>query len=188
MFRPSLTAITQFALLSSARGFTATPKTSMSRQIPQVATFATRSAEAPVASPRVASDELVDLINAQVSKELTASQLYLSASIWCESIDLAGMASYMRSESNEERDHAIGFLDYVKKRDFAIQLEALEAPKTGWKSVQDLWESLLEAEQDNTQSLLELADVAQDCSDHATTAFLLPYHTVSTPLLRLLAS
>jgi hypothetical protein len=51
----------------------------------------------PVQS-RVSSPELLDLFNRQVTNELQASQLYLSASIWCDLNDLVGMASFMRRE------------------------------------------------------------------------------------------
>jgi hypothetical protein len=52
---------------------------------PSVATFASR----------VISDEVVQLINSQVTVELSASQLYLSASIWCDQQELVGMAAYV---------------------------------------------------------------------------------------------
>jgi hypothetical protein len=56
-----------------------------------VATFATR-----VAPPRRdISDEVLTLFNSQVTQELAASQLYLSASIWCDQRDLIGMASFV---------------------------------------------------------------------------------------------
>ena len=136
----------------------------------------TQSSESP--TKLVASDELLDLINKQVTNELSASQLYLSASLWCETHDLCGMAAYMRAESKEERDHAMGVIDYAQKRDFTIDLEELEVPDSGWSNVQELWETLLQAEEQNTQNILKLADAASACGDHATTAFLMPYHTV----------
>jgi hypothetical protein len=63
----------------------------MSVRRPSVATFATRTA----AQQRVISDEVLGLINSQVTVELSASQLYLSASIWCDQHDLIGMAAYV---------------------------------------------------------------------------------------------
>jgi hypothetical protein len=41
------------------------------------------------------SQNLVDLFSAQVSIELRASQLYLSASIWFRARDMPGMAAWM---------------------------------------------------------------------------------------------
>ena len=178
IYQKSLSALTGLALMSRGSGFAAL-KIPASRQLSAgiTRTFATKSPENP--TKLVASEELLDLINSQVTNEFSASHFYLSAAIWCETRDLSGMASYMRAESAEERSHALGIIDYAQKRDFAIELEEFEAPDSDWSSVQDLWENLLRAEEMNTQALLKLADVAVACSDHATTAFLMPYHMVS---------
>lgn len=150
----------------------------VSRPIPR-ALSSMASSKLDQADTRIASKELLELFNHQVTNELTASQLYLSASIWCEKEDLVGMASYMRDESGEERGHAMSFIDFANKRDFGIQLEALGAPKANWASAEDLWEDLLSAEIENTQALLKLGDAAADCGEHAVSAFLQPFHMVS---------
>ena len=126
--------------------------------------------------------ECETLINRQITRELEASQLYLAASIWCEAQNLVGMAQYMLSESQEERSHALAIIDFATKRDVTIQLEAIAAPLAAsqWQNGMDgclaVWESLLESEKANTQSLFQLADAAVDSRDHALTAFLMPYH------------
>lgn len=54
----------------------------------------------PTATPaRVVSEELLGLFNSQVTRELSASQLYLSASVWCDQRDLIGMASFVSFKS-----------------------------------------------------------------------------------------
>ena len=184
MSKNSFTLLTRFLLLNGARSFTLLPQaTTRGNNVAFQATTrttscATRREVSSTATDIGASTELLSMINSQVTNELSASQLYLSASIWCENQDLSGMANYMRSESAEERSHALGFIDFANNRSFPITLEALEAPDSSWGSVQELWESLLLAEEKNTKNLLELADVAVETGDHATTAFLLPYHSV----------
>jgi ferritin len=125
---------------------------------------------------RSVSQDLLNRFNAQVTKELEASQLYLSASIWCDHHDFDGMANYMRSESEDERGHALSFIDFALKRKFPLQLESIGAPMGNWKTPEDLWESLLLAEESNTESLLSLADAAAACNNHAVAAFLQPHH------------
>jgi len=139
-------------------------------------TLAVATKPAPVASNSRVSEELLQLFNAQVTKELAASQLYLSASIWCDAQDLVGMASYMRRESLEERNHAIAFIDFANKRNIPIKLESIEAPSADWKDVEDIWQDVLSSEQANTESLLALGDVAATCRDHSLSTFLQPYH------------
>ena len=122
------------------------------------------------------SNDCAGLLNEQITHELEASQLYLSACIWCEGERLDGMASYMLAEAEAERRHALGIVAFAQKRGIAVKLAALEAPKSGWETPLALWKDLLGAEQENTQSLYRFADAAQQCSDHALTAFLMPYH------------
>ena len=133
-------------------------------------------------SPRVVSDELYHLMNSQVTRELEASQLYLAASIWCDENDLIGMADFMRRESEEERSHALAFIEFATKRNIPIELEDIDAPVADWEHPEELWEDLLQAEGTNTHSLLELGDAAANCRDHAVSTFLMPYHMVCSLL------
>jgi ferritin len=143
-----------------------------------------RSIVAPLsaATSSITETETLPVVyNQQVTNELMASQLYLSASLWCERRELVGMAEYMRSESAEERGHALEFIDFANKRHMPLQLQTLEAPPSDWKSVTDLWESLLNAEKENTQALQKLGQVAAENKDSpdATllTTFLDPFFT-----------
>lgn len=122
-------------------------------------------------------EKLHELFNKQITKEMSASQLYLSASIWCESKEFVGMASFMRKESDEERTHALSLVDFANKRDIPINLEQIPAPVCEWRKLADLWRDLLESEKGNTKALYELADAAQAAHDHAVTSLLLPFHT-----------
>eukprot|EP00591_Stephanopyxis_turris_P000525 CAMPEP_0195525794 /NCGR_PEP_ID=MMETSP0794_2-20130614/26423_1 /TAXON_ID=515487 /ORGANISM="Stephanopyxis turris, Strain CCMP 815" /LENGTH=174 /DNA_ID=CAMNT_0040656333 /DNA_START=251 /DNA_END=775 /DNA_ORIENTATION=+ len=123
-----------------------------------------------------AREHLLELFNHQITNEMSASQLYLSASIWCDQRELIGMSAYMRKESEEERGHALQFVDFATKRDLPIFLEALNAQPCAWETPEQLWEDVLEAEKRNTQALYALADIAMDSHDHAVVAFLQPFH------------
>jgi ferritin len=120
--------------------------------------------------------DLVQLWSSQVSVELSASQLYLSASIWFRQRDMVGMAAWMLDESGEERGHGLAILEFGHKRRFPVVLEALDAPKWDWQTPTQVWESILAAEQTNTQNLLRLAKVAEQCGEYACQAFLDPFH------------
>jgi ferritin len=126
------------------------------------------------------STKLEELWNEQVHKELFASQFYLSASIWCKNEEFEGMSSYMRKESDEERGHAMGFIDFALKKNIPLQLKEVDAPPNSWDSVEELWEDMLKLEQTNTQSLFELNDEANSCHDPALITFLQPYHMEQT--------
>jgi len=123
------------------------------------------------------ADTMHQLFNSQITNEMNASQIYLSASIWCDDKELTGFASFMRMESTDERNHALEMIDFALKRDIPVDLEALAAPHAHWPSVEALWTDLLEAEKTNSQALYGLADAAHACQDHAVITFLQPFHS-----------
>eukprot|EP00566_Odontella_aurita_P023766 CAMPEP_0113559534 /NCGR_PEP_ID=MMETSP0015_2-20120614/18949_1 /TAXON_ID=2838 /ORGANISM="Odontella" /LENGTH=210 /DNA_ID=CAMNT_0000461179 /DNA_START=144 /DNA_END=776 /DNA_ORIENTATION=+ /assembly_acc=CAM_ASM_000160 len=167
--KAALISITPVVLAQCAAAFSLPlPQTAFARG-------ALRPRSPPLSMTRV-SQECEDLLNLQVTREMGASQLYLSASIWCEERNLVGMASYMLKESEEERQHGLKILDFALKRDVRVRLQQLVAPQADWNSTLDVWNDLLDAEKANTQSLFKLADAAQDCRDHALLSFLIPYH------------
>lgn len=122
------------------------------------------------------SIELLELFNHQVTNELESSQLYLSASIWFDSHDFGGMATYMLAESAEERQHALRMIDFANKRHIPIKLEALPAPTADWDNPEQVWQDIFKLEHDNTNNLLLLAEAANQCRDFAVLAFLNPFH------------
>ena len=153
------------------------------RIAPRVAPFTTKTTIKAFSSSNTASRisaNLETLWNEQVHKELFASQVYLSASIWCKGRELEGMSHYMLKESDEERQHAMGFIDFAQKKSIPLQLKGVDAPPTSWESVEALWADLLHLEQATTQSLYSLNDEAIACSDPAITTFLQPYHMEQT--------
>lgn len=167
---------TSLYLLKHASAFTSpalkhASKTTVAR-IP-LATFATRATAPPTVET---TDQLQETFNDQVTRELSASQLYLSASIWAEQHEFTGMAKYFRSESEEERGHALAFVDFANKRQIPLQLQDIAAPASQWSSPSDLWEHLLKAEEDNTAWLRELGQIAEDESDVSLKTFLDPFH------------
>lgn len=124
----------------------------------------------------IEKNSLYATLNKQITNELAASQLYLSASLWCERRKLIGMAAYMRAESDEERSHALSFVDFANKRQMPVQLQSLTAPPSDWDSVVDLWQALLAAEKENTLALKELDQVADEYKDTALSTFLDSFH------------
>jgi len=107
---------------------------------------------------------------------LSASQLYLSASIWCRERELNGMAAWMLEESCEKRGHGLALLEFAMKMRFPVLLKELPPPPRDWQSVVEVWEDVLDAQQTNTQNLLNLAAAANRCGEYGAAAFLDPFH------------
>ena len=130
------------------------------------------------------SDELLELFSRQVTQEFSASQLYLSASIWFNRREWEGMAAYMLAESAEERGHALEFVDFANKRNIPIKLETIEAPNAQWESPEEVWADILKLEETKTASLLRVAEAANSCQDYAVLAFLNPFHVSAMIICR----
>ena len=138
--------------------------------------FSSQARIANVAQQQQPSQELLDLISRQVSVELSASQAYMSASIWFRAREMDGSAAWTLEESDEERGHGKEILEFAMKNHFPVTLEPLAAPKNDWNHPSEVWETILGLEQQNTQNLLRIAAVADQCGMYGVKAFLDPFH------------
>jgi len=123
------------------------------------------------------NDELLDLFNHQITNEFALSHLYLAASNWFNERDFEGMTSYMHHAYHDERKDANDFIEFARQSSFPIELEYIEAQDaSGWSTPEEVWDEVFEAQKENTQTLLDLADAATNCKNHAVIEFLMPYH------------
>ncbi len=118
------------------------------------------------------SKEMEEAINKQINAEIYSSYLYLSMCSYFESIGLAGSASWMRQQAQEEMFHAMKMFDYVNERGGRVVLQAVEQPQTEWTSASDVFRNVLAHEQKVTGLIYDLVNLALDERDHATNIFL----------------
>ena len=118
------------------------------------------------------SPKLQDALNRQINAELYSSYLYLSMAAYFENADLKGMAHWMRIQSAEENGHALRIFDYINNRSARVTLTAIDAPKTEWKSVVEVFEDTYKHEQKVTGMINELFNLAAAERDAGTHDFL----------------
>lgn len=111
-------------------------------------------------------------INHHVTEELAASHWYLSASAVFHEAGLMGMSKWMMVQSNEERAHAMRFVDHIQKRHGQVRLEQIPAPKVGDKSARDTFEGALKVEMGTTARIHKLHAEASKQGDVALRLFL----------------
>src|SRR5512134_727277 len=116
--------------------------------------------------------ELEAALNAQLGGELYSSHLYLSMSAYCESANMPGAAHWFRMQADEERTHAMKFLDHLVDRGGRVSLGTIEAPPTEFRSLLDAFEQALEAERNVSAAIDRLTTMAIENGDHAAQAFL----------------
>ena len=107
-----------------------------------------------------------DAMNEQINKELFSSYLYLSMAAYFEAKNLPGFANWMRIQSDEEREHAMKFYDFILNTGGKVNLKAIDAPKTEWKSSLEVAEEVAAHEAKVTASIYSLYELAQKEKDY----------------------
>ncbi len=118
------------------------------------------------------SKTMQDAMNAHVAEEIYSSNLYLAMAAYSESLNLKGFAHWMRTQSKEERDHALKILDYLADRGARTHIKAVSEPPFDFKSPRDVFEKTLEHEKQVTTKIHRLYELALAEKDYATQNFL----------------
>lgn len=118
------------------------------------------------------SKKIQDALNKQVNEELESAYIYLGMAASLEGMNFSGMASWMKSQANEEIRHAMKLFDFVNDRQGDVKLMALPAPKQVWKNPLEVFHAALGHEQLITKKINELVRLADRENDHATHSML----------------
>lgn len=117
-------------------------------------------------------DELASAVNDQITVEMASSVAYLQMAAHFETENLTGMASWMRMQAEEEKDHAHRFMDFVLDRGNSVRLGSIEAPESSFESVEHVFKTALEQEQMVTKAIHDIYRLASDKGDLASFPFL----------------
>lgn len=118
------------------------------------------------------SKTVQDAMNEQVNNEFYSAYQYLAMAAYCESVNLPGFAQWMRTQSQEETEHAMKFYDFILDRNGRVVLQAIEGPVIEFGSPLEVFEQALEQEQKVTAMINDLYGLAVRESDYASQAFL----------------
>src|SRR5579863_7256631 len=102
------------------------------------------------------SGTLQKALNAQMTNEGHASQIYLSYASWADSEGYEGIANFLFRHAQEERNHMMKFLEYIQERGAKVKIEAIPAPPDEPTGVQDCFERVFAQEIDNTKWIYKL--------------------------------
>ena len=123
------------------------------------------------------NEKMIQAVNDQVNKELFSAYFYLAMQAYFSSLNLDGFANYFRVQVQEERDHALGFYNYLNKIGGKITFAEIQKPQSEFSSPQEVFELALNHEQFVTQSIYSLMNIAREIQDHTTEIFLQWYIT-----------
>lgn len=113
-----------------------------------------------------------DAINAQIKHEFDNAFLYLSMASWFEENDLPGFAKWNFVQYQEEQAHAIKLYNYVIERQGRVIIDEVEKPKSKWKNPMDVFNDILNREEQTTKLIYSLYELAMKESDYTSLGFL----------------
>ncbi|MCH8927360.1 MAG: ferritin [Candidatus Marinimicrobia bacterium] len=113
------------------------------------------------------SKTLEDALNEQVNKEYYSAFLYLSMASHFETINMLGMASWMRMQYEEEIMHAMKIFDMIIDMEGRAVLKKIDGPPTEFDSVISVFEQTLEHERNVTKMINGIYALAQKENNYA---------------------
>ncbi len=118
------------------------------------------------------NEKVSGLLNEQINKEFYSAYLYLDISNYYYNEGLDGFGNWFRVQAQEERDHAMLFLQYMQNNGVKITLNQIQGPDIDFTSHKLPLDESLKHEQYITASINDIYEEALKIRDYRTTQFL----------------
>ena len=112
------------------------------------------------------------LLNQQINKEFYSAYLYLDIANFYASKGLDGFANWYQVQAQEERDHAMLFMQYLQNNSGKVTLEAIDKPDKQFEDFGGPLKAGLEHEIYVTGLIHAIYDAAYSVKDFRTMQFL----------------
>ncbi len=118
------------------------------------------------------SKKVIELLNDQVNKEFYSAYLYLDMANYYKDQSLDGFYNWYKIQAQEERDHAMLFMDYLQQNGESVTLEAIAKPDKEFKEFIDPLKAGAEHERFVTDLIHNIYAAAYEDKDFRTMQFL----------------
>lgn len=116
--------------------------------------------------------KVVRLLNQQVNKEFYSAYLYLDFSNYYNDKELTGFSNWYMIQAQEERDHALLFMQYLQNNGEKVTLEAIAKPDVELSGNKEVLEAGLKHERYVTSLIHDIYEAAYTVRDFRTMQFL----------------
>ena len=116
--------------------------------------------------------KVVELLNQQVNKELYSAYLYLDFANYYFDQELNGFGNWYQIQAQEERDHAMLFVQYLRNNGEKVVLDAVDKPAVEEVNAKAILAQGLKHEQYVTGLIHTIYDAAYAEKDFRTMQFL----------------
>jgi ferritin len=114
------------------------------------------------------TQKVQDALNEQIRNEFYSAYVYLAMSAHFEEESLLGFGKWMRAQAAEELSHGMRLFDYLNDRGGHVQLQAIDAPPDSFASPLAIFTQALKHEQQVTQMIHRLYQLAAEENDYPT--------------------
>jgi len=118
------------------------------------------------------SNKVIELLNQQINKEFYSAYLYFDFANYYTEQGLNGFANWFHVQSQEERDHALLFTQYMQNNSLKVTFETIENPTKTYNSTMEPLKDGLAHEIFITESINTIYDEAYTSKDFRTMQFL----------------
>lgn len=118
------------------------------------------------------SRKMVEMLNAQVNAEFYSAYLYLDMANFYKDEGLDGYFNWYKIQAQEERDHAVLFMEYLQQNGESVVLEAINKPDKEFKEFIDPLKAGAAHERLVTGLINDIYAVAYEEKDFRTMQFL----------------
>ena len=116
--------------------------------------------------------KVAELLNQQINKEFYSAYLYLDFSNYYNDQELTGFANWYMIQAQEERDHALLFMQYLQNNGEKVTFEAIDKPSVELTGNKEVLEAGLNHERYVTSLIHNIYDAAYSGRDFRTMQFL----------------
>ena len=118
------------------------------------------------------SKELEQAINDQIGREFGASLQYVSIASYFDADSLPELAAFFYRQADEEKMHAMKFVDYIVDAGGQVRIPAIDASRYDFSEARDAVQAALDWEMEVTKQINGLMDLAIKQNDHIAQDFL----------------
>lgn len=118
------------------------------------------------------SKELEEMMNAQIGREFGASLQYVNIAAYFDADSLPQLAAFFYRQAEEEKMHAMKFVDYIVDAGGQVRIPDIEGPKSDFNSAKEATQAALNWEIEVTGQINALMDLAIEQNDHIAQEFL----------------
>lgn len=118
------------------------------------------------------SRELAEAFNEQIGHEFGASMQYISIAAHFEERQLKLLAKLFFQQADEEKQHAMKFVQYLLDTKGGVRIPAIPAAPASYASAEDAVQAALDWEHKVTAQVTHLMDLAVKQNDYLAQSFL----------------